>query len=1329
MSVTAAAERLGVGRPALSNLLNGNATLSPEMAVRLEKAFGADRQKLLDIQASSETEDRRKQEKTVAVRAYVPNFLSIKARQIAEWPSANLDARNQLPVLLRRLIHSTGHDLRRVDFPGYDNAQRRGWNGWVEAEAATPWIPEGQSGWEFGTDEDPRAKAEKDYKARLSSVPSAERAGCTLITVTPRNWPGKTEWARKKAAAGEWKAVRALDASDLEQWLEESIPAQMWLAEKLGRPVNGFETLERCWDRWMEASDPPMAPEIFEPSIAAYHSMFKAWLEKPSERVFVVSADSKDEALAFLACLFRDADIPAQSSDLATVFESPQALRSLASSSSPFIPIVYTEDTQRELVALYRRLHCIVIRPRNAVDSQPDIALDLLGHEAFEKALAAMGLKDDEAERLERASGRSPTILRRQLSKIAAIRTPRWASDTQAARCLVPMALVGAWHANSTADCEVLSALAGCCYPEIEECLARLLQFDDCPVWSVGQYRGVASKLDAMFAIGASMTNHDLATFFKVARSVLSEPDPALELPEDERWAAGAYGKVRNHSATLRQGICETLVILSVHGNTLFRNRLGFDANAQVSVLIQRLLTPMTLEKLLSHENDLPRFAEAAPDEFLKLFEADLKTPAPVVLGLLKPAGSGLFSGCPRTGLLWGLECLAWKHLGRVTALLAQLSRTRIDDNWVNKPIGSLQAIYRSWVPQTAASVDDRMKSLEVLTRRFPDIGWQICIEQFDPHSRIGHFSYKPHWRSDASSAGQPATPGENYKFCRKALDLALAWLTHDEKTLGDLVERLDGISDKDQASVWDLVDAWSAGGAKDEAKAELRERIRRFAFTRRGRLRGLKAATRDRARAAYDTLVPRNPVIRHAWLFAKHWVEESADETGDHALDHDKREERIHRLRADALKEIWTSEGFAGVAALLSGSEAPQVVGRYAALCATDTAAEFVRSCLAAGEEERRFDGFIEGLLQAVGEGIRRTILLELADGTETDLMVRLFRCAPFTDETWRILDGQDAQVQEKYWQEVVPTWFRHTDAELTEITDRLLDAKRPRAAFFAIHMDWDKIETSRLKRLLSAMAASDQERDGSYRLEAHDISMALASLNGRTGVSRDEMAHLEFLYLRALDHSEHGIPNLERQMSESPALFAQAVGLTFKSSNDGEDPPEWRIDDSERRGAVALATHRLLDQVRRIPGTSDDGKISAEALVRWLVEARRLCEQYGRGPIGDQCIGQILSRAPADESGAHPCLAVCEAMEAIAAPHIAEGFAVGVYNARGVHMRVEGGAQERVLAARYRTWAQERAIDFPYVSSVLESIAQSYDRDAEWHDSEAKVRERLRH
>src|SRR5664280_1462570 len=89
----------------------------------------------------------------------------------------------------------------------------------------------------------------------------------------------------------------------------------------------------------------------------------------------------------------------------------------------------------------------------------------------------------------------------------------------------------------------------------------------------------------------------------------------------------------------------------------------------------------------------------------------------------------------------------------------------------------------RSWMPQTSASLDERKKVLETLTKLFPDLAWQICVEQFEARTRIGDHSYRPRWRSDASGAGQPVTVREHNEFVRKALDLALAWPDHNENT------------------------------------------------------------------------------------------------------------------------------------------------------------------------------------------------------------------------------------------------------------------------------------------------------------------------------------------------------------------------------------------------------------------------------------------------------------------------------------------------------------------------------------------------------------------
>lgn len=1331
MTVADAAKRLGIGRPALSNFLNGKSALSPEMAVRLEKTFGADRERLLDMQAAYERHEQRAGGKEIAVRKFVPPFLTIKAQHIEPW-AGRIDARTQLPVLLRKLVHSTGDELRRIDFPGYDNAERRGSDGFVEAGAATPWFPEGKSYWEFGTNEKPEAKANNDYDARLASVDPAERANSTFIFVTPRNWLGKAAWEKRKNEGGDWKAVRALDASDLEQWLEQSVPAQIWLAEQLALPTNGFETLEQAWQRWASVTEPQLTSEIFAPSIAAYRKMFKDWLDRPAEKPFVVAADSRDEALAFISCLFDDPEL-LKFKDVAAIFTSPETLRKLVASSISFVPIVHSQEVERELGGFHRRLHCIVSRPRNAVDVEANIALDLLGYEAFRMALTAMGIAEGEVDRLARESGRSPTILRRRLSQNAAIRTPVWAGDDDTAKTLVPLALVGAWHAEADADRKIVSDLADRKYETVENDITRLLRFDDPPVWSAGHYRGVASKIDALFAIAGMVTAAELDRFISAAECVLSEADPSLELPEKDRWAAGVYGKKRDHSGALREGICETLVILSIHGNNLFQTRLGIDVEGRVAILIRDLLTPLTLERLLSHDRDLPRYAEAAPETFLNIIEGDLRTSDPVVLGLLKPVNrDALWASPSRTGLLWALECLAWKaeNLTRVSLILGQLSRPIIDDNWTNKPEASLQAIFRSWMPQTAASVAERAKALEKLTNRYPDVGWRICIEQIKPDSRIGHHSYRPRWRSDASGAGQPVMGKEMYDFNRKALDLLLAWPSHNEKTLGDLVQSLQGMPDEDQTKVWDLIDQWF-GNAGEAAKAVLREAIRRFAFTRRGRNRKLGEATRDRAGEAYEKLRPSDPVIRHGWLFADHWVMESADEIEDKDFDYQKRHERIDTARREAMTEIWTERGIEGVRDLLIASGAANIVGHYAGFCIAggNPRVDFIRLCLSLdGDLKAKAEWCLQGFLRAISEDSRAGVFQAAAEGLPAQECTRLFVCAPFCASTWRLLDGYGEEVRDGYWKDVCPSWGRHTPAELTELIDRLLEARRPRAAFDAVHLDFENIETAHLKRLLRDVATVDAEPAGQFMLQSHQVSEALKVLDGRADVSTNEMAQLEFLFIDALDHSERGIPNLESQIAREPALFVQAVALAYKRRDGAEDPPEWKIDNPDQRAAAASKAQRVLNQITKIPGTDENGSIDAAALSAWLAEVRRLCRAYARAEIGDHCLGQLLAKAPVGENGIWPCEPVCSAMEAIASEHIGEGFYIGVRNSRGIHSRGEGGAQERELAAKYRTMAKRLRFEYPYVGTILEDIAASYDRDASREDTEWQIEKRLR-
>jgi addiction module HigA family antidote len=72
LSVTKAAEILGVRRATLSDVTNGKATVSAEMALRLEKAFGINMDLLLRMQAGYDAAQARMRSGRIRVKRFYP---------------------------------------------------------------------------------------------------------------------------------------------------------------------------------------------------------------------------------------------------------------------------------------------------------------------------------------------------------------------------------------------------------------------------------------------------------------------------------------------------------------------------------------------------------------------------------------------------------------------------------------------------------------------------------------------------------------------------------------------------------------------------------------------------------------------------------------------------------------------------------------------------------------------------------------------------------------------------------------------------------------------------------------------------------------------------------------------------------------------------------------------------------------------------------------------------------------------------------------------------------------------------------------------------------
>ena len=72
LTVSKAAEILKVRRATLSDLLHGKAALTPEMALRIEKAFGPDMDHLLRMQLAYDVAKTRVQARSISIKRYAP---------------------------------------------------------------------------------------------------------------------------------------------------------------------------------------------------------------------------------------------------------------------------------------------------------------------------------------------------------------------------------------------------------------------------------------------------------------------------------------------------------------------------------------------------------------------------------------------------------------------------------------------------------------------------------------------------------------------------------------------------------------------------------------------------------------------------------------------------------------------------------------------------------------------------------------------------------------------------------------------------------------------------------------------------------------------------------------------------------------------------------------------------------------------------------------------------------------------------------------------------------------------------------------------------------
>ena len=1244
----------------------------------------------------------------------------VDGSQLDQW--ANLrEAQDRFPELVRRLLQSTA-GVSAISVRAGDGVSAPGWDGSATSEGSEH-LPAGKLYFELGVTSKVKAKADHDWVERCRDPRGAIPAESVFIFVTPRRWGGRDAWAAARRAEQYFMDVRVIDADDLEGWLQTSPVVHQWISEQLHRRPRDAQTLEAWWKRFQSRTNPTLPNSIF---LAGRESERKALIESLSgaPNAITIKADWREDAIAFIsAALSEQADPSFLTASL--VVSSVDVWDRVATSNARMNLISLLSETD-VAVANEHGHHVILPIGSEASTRGSVITLSRPDRARTRDAFADLGVDFDQADRLAGLARRSMPAMVRRISRDPVFAHPTWSRLPDAA-LLGPLVLLGAWIPSSPADKETVERAVTQQWNSIERTLLHLARIGDPPVIRSGDSWHFVSQEEAMMLLIPSVTAGDFLLWQQLALEVLTRPFQERARLPGSRLAVTTENSEQAESGALRQGIASTLAILGANGKELSIDGIPGDVHASRIAKGIFQAAEEDSEGLVWQglADVMPLLAEASPRDFLDAIYEDLAQPSPLLAKLFKDqdAGGFLASASPHTALLFALELLCWSpdFFAEASTLLAKLSTIDPGGKLLNRPLSSLKSILVDWVSHTSASTAQKLECMDSICAELPSFGWRLLLELWPQHHSSSMTPAMPRFR-DWKPVSNAARLNDRLVQIHHMVGLAIELAGESADRWAEICERLGTLPAEEfyrlLGHLKDVINSANLGGSSRVVLWEaLRSEIERNEQFPNADW-SLDESKRDKLRQLCSTLEPVGDVRRFGYLFSRR-----PHIPGVNTYDEASYSPLLLELQEKAILDVVHSSGAKGLMSLAESSKDPWVLGWVLGgmtikedltselLPHLDSEIQPHQRLVAAWTNRRLDDGGV-------------VVLLEMLDAPEMAVPTRRSALAlqlPADPEIWEELQRSDADMIASYWRSVNP-W--RISNRLETAIQQLCKHGRPWAAVELVGLrgmgeenqgretvDIDVIERVFEQALISPAPQGDRSMLG------YEVGQILDALEA-AGRSPEKLAQFEYSLFYLLE--DHRPPRaLFTLLGDDPRHFVELARHVYMPKSGKARRPE---DDQ----AMAHLAWSVMQAWHGMPGLRIDGTIDCHQLAKWVSDARLLFADADREDIGDELVGQVLSRSPVGVDGIWPAECVREILESIGSVNVETGLEAGAFNARGVTTRgvYDGGVLESKLSAQYREWAQKSTTRWPRTCRVLRRLADVYESFGRREDMRATER-----
>lgn len=1238
------------------------------------------------------------------------NPLLVSWGDLDRW-AATEESKGAFPELMRRLLAQTP-GVTNINIRAREGIAAPGWDG-TATSAGSAFLPEGELRFEFGTNQDPKRKANEDYEKRAQ-----EAAGTTeevFLFATPRNWAGAAAWAKERQNEGVFASVEAFDAHRLEGWLQLVPAVHYWISERLEKPMSGAQTLTAWWERLRRNCTIEVPPGFHT---AGRHKEADKLLDllATNDKVPSVQAAWRDDALAFCHALLLDRDPAALARAL--VVSDVQRWHQLAIQPSSLILIPLFDDPDIGLAQDngHRVIHPVV-EVNDTCDDKDIVRLSKIDRWGGATSLTEAELDFPKADELTALARRSMCGFYRRISRDKSRQHPEWAKDRDTVRLLAPLVLVGAWEAGHAGDLDSISWFVGIDGNEINARLDELVDrypLDPPFVRSGGQWR-LVDAMDAAALLLPKLSALHLERWEKLLNDVLLAAGPLEDKSATEAQKALMDGLRPPFSPTLPRHLARGLALAATTSGRKGGSLAGVGRYVDriVSRLVDRGVQDESGCLLARLAPFLPSLAEASPGRFLDAIEHGLEhTEAAFSAGVTQAEDGPEFMLVTLPEFKWALQLLSWSpdYFGRAVRVLAQLGDLAADESYRRDYAEAVAIAVASWSPFGAIDWRERAEVVIWMLEKHVRFGWPLVEGLF-----VQKFGFvvpsNPLYR-DWGLDEKPFIRIANADYRREVLEAAVRLAGSDVDRWLILLRSCGDLPVPERTGIISGFRSAAAQGKWDDDQAlEVCSLLRSMVNHHQSSTDAPRAWSEEQLRPLVELLAQLEPADdprRFAWLFDYDHCITIRGKTGrDEGFDEILREERDR-----ALTSVMQG-GDAQVRALVEASKNVNYIGEF--LAHKDSELEPRILSWLDGESpplHKAASAYVWSTAKQRGMPWVRSTLAQGFLGAEGRR--RLVASLPCDKEMWPGVEDLDEALSRAYWENVSVFQINTEDGD--EVFDILLEYGCAAQAIALLSRMIDVEQKPKASQVVRALSLWWESREcGENTASIYEAEELLTWLESEAG-DHPDLPTLEFRLLacgRDLTPSDA----LYRVLGREPDCFVSLVKALYGSS-EGEAVHAEQV---RQQGCWMV-----LQYWRRLPGMSDDERIDGEHLAHWVEEARMLLRADGLGDIADTQIGKVLASSPDGSDGMWPAEEVRDLLEDAKSRDLEQGMATGRYNRRGGTTRgnLDGRAQEWSLARRYREHSRKMSARWPRAATVLDGLAEEYEREAEWQDERAEER-----